>query len=74
MIQDLAYLPVFDLPLVVIVGIVTLLSFILTAAIALAHRKGIKWASFSLHYRFAIFSLMLGVVHMVLAVSVYAGY
>ena len=74
MIQDLAYLPVFDFPLVGIVGIATLFSFIITAAIALAHRRGKKWASFPLHYRFAVLSISLGVVHAVLAVSVYAGY
>lgn len=74
MIQDIAHLPVFDLPLVVIVGIVTLLLFVITATIALADRRGRKWASFTLHYRFAVFSLFLGVVHIVLALSVYIGY
>lgn len=74
MIQDIAYLMVFDIPLVVIIGIVTLLLFLITAAIAVLHRRGKKWATFALHYRLAVFSLFLGVVHVVLAVSVYAGY
>jgi len=74
MIQDIAYLMVFDIPLVVLIGILTLLLFIVTAVIAVADREGKKWASFTLHYRFAVFSLFLGGVHMVLAVSVYIGY
>ena len=74
MIQDIAYLMIFDIPFVVILGILTLLAFIITAGIAVAHRKGKKWANFTLHYRFAVFSLFLGVVHLVLAVSVYIGY
>lgn len=74
MIQDIAYLMVFDLPLVVGIGILTILLFIITAGIAVADRKGKKWASFTLHYRFAVFSLILGVVHLVLALSVYIGY
>lgn len=74
MIQDIAYLMVFDIPLVVIIGILTLLSFLITATVAILHRKGKKWATFALHYRLAVFSLFLGVVHLVLAVSVYIGY
>ncbi|WFN34821.1 hypothetical protein L1S32_01490 [Methanogenium sp. S4BF] len=74
MIQDIAYLVVFGLPLVVVAGIATLLGFAGTAAIALAHRRGIKQASFTLHYRFAIFSLALGVFHAALALSVYYGF
>ncbi|MDE4907035.1 hypothetical protein L0665_00125 [Methanogenium marinum] len=74
MIQDIAYLMVFGLPLVVVVGLVTFLSFICTAVIALAHRKGMKWASFSMHYRFGICSLFLGGFHALLAVSVYVGF
>jgi|GEM_PF-1409845 len=74
MIQDIAYLMVFGLPFVVIVGLVTLLSFICTAAIALAHRRGVKWASFTLHYHVAIISLVLGAFHAFLAVSVYGGF
>lgn len=74
MIQDIAYLTVFGLPVVVFVGLVTLLLFISTAGIALAHRKGVKWASFTLHYRFAIVSLFLGGFHVLLALSVYGGF
>ena len=74
MIQDIAYLMVFGLPFVGIAGLVTLLCFICTAAIALAHRRGVRWASFNLHYRFALVSLVLGAFHALLAVSVYGGF
>jgi len=74
MIQDIAYLMVFGLPFVVVIGLVTLICFICTAAIALAHRRQMRWASFTLHYRFAILSLVLAVFHVILALSVYIGY
>ena len=74
MIQDIAYLMFFGLPFVVIAGLVTLLLFSITALVALAHRRGIKGASFTLHYRFAILSLVFAGFHALLAVSVYVGF
>lgn len=74
MIQNIAYLAVFGLPFVVVAGIVALLCFMGTAVVALAHRRGMRWASFTLHYRLAIISLVIGVFHAILAVSIYLGF
>ncbi|GAB7015746.1 hypothetical protein JCM10550A_11130 [Methanogenium cariaci] len=74
MIQEIAYRTVFGLPVAGLVGLVTLTAFIATAAIALAHRRRVRWASFALHYRFAVLSLVLAACHAVLALSVYIGF
>ncbi len=71
MLQNITYFPIFGLPLIVYLGILTLFSFLLTASIALMNIKGKNWIPFKWHSRLAIFSICLAIIHGALAILVY---
>lgn len=70
-IYDITYYPIFGIPFIVYIGIITLFIFILTAGLAILKRKGkinyqIKW-----HIRLAYIAIILGIIHGILGVLVY---
>jgi len=70
MLSSIAYYPILGKPLILYLGIVTLLSFITTATIGLMIYKG-KKIPFKIHPTMAGLSLILGITHGTLALSVY---
>ncbi|MBI5681067.1 MAG: hypothetical protein HZC47_09255 [Methanobacterium sp.] len=70
MLSEIAYYPILGKPLILYLGIITLSSFIATALIGLMIFRGVK-IPFKLHPTFAIMSLILGITHGTLAISVY---
>ena len=74
MIQDIAYYAVYTLPVVVIIGVMTLLGFIATASIPILNRQGEKKIPIIWHIRMAQLSFILAIIHGLLAASVYLGF
>ena len=71
MLQDVSYALIFGKPLILYLGIFTLLAFLFTATIAVLHHKGIRAISFKWHPRCAVVAICLGLVHGVLGVMAY---
>ena len=71
MFQEITYLMFFGIPFIVYLGIITILMFMATATLAVLKRKGkikylIQW-----HYRLAYLSILLGIIHSILGISIY---
>jgi len=73
MLSSLAYYPIMGKPLILYLGIITLLSFIITAIIGLMIYKGRK-IPFKIHPTMAGLSLILGITHGTLALSIYLAF
>jgi len=72
MFREIAYFLIFGKPLIMYLGITTLLSFLLTASVGLASVKGIKWwIPFKWHPIFAAISIGLALIHGFLGASLY---
>lgn len=71
MLENISYYSIFGKPLIVYLGILTLISFLFTASIAILNKKGIKFIPFKWHPRMAIISLSLGLIHGFLAMMHY---
>lgn len=71
MIVDFAYSPILGKPLVFYLGILTYLSFLFTAVLGYSFFKGRPILPFKWHPRIAITSLILGLIHGLLAASIY---
>ena len=72
MLENITYFPIFNLPFIVYLGIITIFLFIITGAIALLKRKGkIKNISIKWHYSLAYISILLGIFHGILALLAY---
>jgi len=74
MIQEIAYYAVYTFPVVVVVGVVTLLSFVATAGIPILNRQRKEKIPIKWHIRMAQLSFILAVVHGLLAASIYMGF
>ncbi|MBT8507213.1 hypothetical protein AZH53_02060 [Methanomicrobiaceae archaeon CYW5] len=74
MIQDIAYYAVYTLPVVVVIGAVTLLSFVGTASIPILNRQRKEKIPIIWHIRMAQVSFILAIVHGLLAASIYMGF
>lgn len=71
MLQNITYFPIFGKPLIMYLGIITLISFLITAAIAVLNKKGINKISFKWHPRMAKISIALALVHGILGILAY---
>jgi hypothetical protein len=71
MIRQVANYLIFGKPLVMYVGIVTLLTFGLTALIAVMNNRGDQRLPFSWHQKAAKVALLIATVHAILAVSLF---
>ena len=71
MFQDISYALIFGKPLILYLGVLTLLAFIITAAIAVINFKGIRTIPFEWHSRCAVVALCLALVHGALGILAY---
>ncbi|HLD55004.1 MAG TPA: hypothetical protein VJB35_01965 [Candidatus Nanoarchaeia archaeon] len=63
MLENLIYFQILGKPLIMYFGILTLLSFLFTASIAVLNQKGIHLIPFVWHPRMAIISITLAIMH-----------
>ena len=71
MFQDITYFLIFGKPLIIYLGIITLLAFLFTASIAFMTMKGIRTIPFKWHPRCAAVAIVLALVHGLLGILVY---
>ncbi|MEW6295234.1 MAG: hypothetical protein AB1467_02965 [Candidatus Diapherotrites archaeon] len=71
MLENITYFPIFGKPLIMYSGILTLLSFLFTASIAILNKKGIRKIPFNWHPRMAVISIILVVIHGTLGILAY---
>jgi hypothetical protein len=71
MFTEISYILIFGRPLIMYLGIVTLLSFLTTASIAILNMKGIKTIPFEWHPRLAVLSIGLALIHGMLGILAY---
>ena len=71
MLQEISYFLIFGKPLIMYLGIVTLVAFLLTASIAILNKKGIRTIPFRWHPRCAMFAIGLAIIHGILGVLAY---
>ena len=71
MFQDITYALIFGKPLIMYLGILTILAFFLTASIAILNFKGIHAIPFKWHPRCAAVALCLAVIHGSLGILAY---
>ncbi len=71
MLQNITYFLIFGKPLIMYLGIITLLSFFITATLGFMIIKGIGKIPFRWHKATAIISILLAVVHGILGILVY---
>lgn len=71
MFQDISYALIFGKPLILYLGVLTLLAFLFTAAIAVLNSKGVRTIPFEWHFRCAVFAICLALFHGVLGILAY---
>ena len=71
MFQDITYFLIFGKPLIMYLGILTLLAILFTASIAVLNLKGIRTIPFRWHPRCAAGAIVLALVHGLLGVLAY---
>jgi len=71
MFEAITYAPIFGKPLIMYLGILTLLSFLSTATVGALNFKGITIIPFVWHPRLAVFSICLALIHGTLGVLIY---
>ena len=68
MLENISYYLILGKPLIMYGGILTILSFLFTASIAILNKKGINKIPFQWHPRMAIISIILALIHGFLAI------
>jgi hypothetical protein len=71
MLQEFSYYLIFGRPLIMYLGIITIVSFLITASIPLLHRRGVVKIPLVWHMRVAGIAIALGLIHGTLGVAVY---
>jgi hypothetical protein len=71
MFQDISYALIFGKPLILYLGIITILLFFLTAAIAILNLRGIHTIPFKWHPRCAMIAIFFAIVHGILGILAY---
>jgi hypothetical protein len=71
MLEELTYFLILGKPLVMYLGILTLLAFLFTASIAIMNKKGIHIIPFRWHPRCAGAAILLALVHGLLGMLAY---
>ena len=71
MLQNITYFLIFGKPLIMYLGIITLLFFLITAALGLMIIKGIGRVPFKWHMAMAVVSIALAVIHGILGILLY---
>ena len=71
MLENITYYPIFEIPLIVYIGILTIIFLLITASTALLKRKQIIKLSIKWHHKLAYLSILLGLIHSILAILLY---
>ena len=71
MLQEISYYLLFGRPVILYLGILTFLALLLTAAIAVLNKTGIRTIPFAWHVRCAVVTIALALVHGALGVLAY---
>jgi len=71
MFQEITYYLIFGKPLIMYLGILTLVAFLVTASIAVMNLKGMHMIPFTWHPRCAGFAIVLALVHGALGALAY---
>ena len=71
MLTNITYYQIFGKPLIMYLGILTLLSFLFTALIGYLNRRGINRIPLAWHFRMAKISITLAIIHGLLGVLAY---
>lgn len=71
LLEKITYFPILGKPLIMYLGIITLLSFLFTALIAVMNKKGISKINFKWHIRMAVTSIILALIHGILGMLAY---
>jgi hypothetical protein len=71
MFQNITYFLIFGKPLIMYMGIITLLSFLITATLGVMIIRGIGKIPFKWHMTMAIISIALAVIHGVMGILLY---
>jgi hypothetical protein len=71
MLTEITYYPLFGKPLILYLGILTLLSFILTASIGISIHEGLSKIKFKWHPTIAGISFSLAIIHGTLGILAY---
>ncbi len=71
MFSEITYYQIFGKPLIMYLGIVTLLSLLTTATIAILTMKGIRKFPLQWHTMGAVLSLTLAAIHAILGILLY---
>jgi len=71
MLEEISYALVFGKPLIMYLGILTLASLLVTAAISVMNRQGIRTIPFAWHPRGAMATICLATIHGTLGVLAY---
>lgn len=74
LLSKLAYTLVFGKPLIMHLGILTLLSLLLTVSIAYASARKVKWIPFKFHRVVGLVTIIFAIIHSLLGFSVYLGF
>jgi hypothetical protein len=69
--RNIGYFLIFGKPLIMYLGIITLLSFMLTFTIGFLNYRGIKTIPFKWHPVFAVISITLALIHGIMGVLIY---
>jgi hypothetical protein len=71
MLKNIAYFLIFDKPVIMYLGILTLFSFLFTAYIGAMNLRGKTKIPLKRHFRMAKISITLALIHGILATSAY---
>jgi hypothetical protein len=71
MLRNITYFLIFGKPLIMYLGIITLLSFLFTALIGLLNFKGVHNIPFKWHPRMVVVSITLAIIHGALGILLY---
>ena len=71
MFQEITYFPIFGKPLILYLGILTLLAILFTAVIAIMNKNGIRVIPFRWHPVCAGCAILLALVHGLLGILAY---
>lgn len=71
MLNYITYYPIFGKPLILYLGVITLLSFLITATIGISINKGLSNIQFKWHPTMAGISITLALIHGTLGILAY---
>ncbi len=70
-VESIAYFPIFGIPFIVYLGLITLFVFVLTAGLAILKRRGMISYQIKWHFWLAYVAILLGVIHGILGLVIY---